>query len=207
MILWPRLRSRVVAIRSGSDFGVGLPMAPTCPTVPIGVLGYPAPMPPRWSLTYASACDKTPNAGRGPCKISSESSEVASETNLEQALTRCPGPAAQVDVLTALRVGALALRSWTATTAGDTKVLPTPEGGHCLGKTRNASPKWADSSLRRAKTSLRSLPGCAPRDGAGVSSRGALRSSSRRSALVPSHNGSDRSRTPPSRLKKSVSQG
>ena len=30
-----------------------------------------------------------------------------------------------------------------------------PESGHCLGKARNASSKWADSSLRRAKTGAR----------------------------------------------------
>ena len=136
---------------------------------------------------------------------STESSAIARRLTWN-GRSRDARPTAQAHVHTALRIAALALRSWTATTAGDPKVLPMPASGHCLGKTRNASPKSADSSLRRAKTSSRSLPGCAPPAGAGVSSPGASSSSSRCSARVPSRNGYDRFLTPPSRSEKSVSR-
>jgi hypothetical protein len=66
-------------------------------------------IPARSSLTYASACDNTLHAGRGPRKTSSGSSEVPSGTNLQRAFTKCPGPAALEGVLTPLRVAAVAL--------------------------------------------------------------------------------------------------
>ena len=106
-----------------------------------------------------------------------------------------------------MRVTALALRSWTAGQRETQRSCPRPKAGTASGKRETPRRNRADSSLRRAKTSSRSLPGCTPRDGDGDSSRGALRSSSRRSARVPSHSGSDRSPTPPSRPEKSVSQG
>jgi hypothetical protein len=157
-----------------------------------------------WS-SHAAPDDHCTEVGRGLCKTSPESSEIASETSLERAFARFPDSPPEA-VPTAPSVAALALRSWIVTRAGDAKVLPTPESGYCLGRTKNASLKLADNSLRRAKTSLRLLPDCAPRDGAGVFSPGPLRSSWRRSARVPSHSGFDRSPTPLSTLEKSVSQ-
>ena len=137
---------------------------------------------------------QTPGAANPPCPGQQERPAAGDRARSSRARPRCRG-------------AALALRSWTAPEARSAKVPPTPGNGRCPGRTRNAWPKSAGSSHRRARRSSRSSRGCARSGGVGALWGGASRASSPCSAPAPSHSGSDHCPAAHSTPRPSASRG